>query len=173
MKKLMLIVAAVLTLPSVFSQSGDGDSCSNPITIGPGTHYVDNIDGEHFSLNCSEYDASNGNLEWYMYSPNDDYLTTITTDLGVNDGLDTRFHVYQGACDDLSCVAGDDDSGAGYLSVESFYVYAGESYYIAWDDRWENQSFEFQLIESDPPPPPPFDFLPWNLFLLLALKERL
>lgn len=158
MKKLILIVTAFLTFPSVFSQSGAGDSCANPITIGPGTHYVDNIDGETFSLNCSEYDAANGDLEWYIYTPNGDYLTTITTDLEVNDDRDTRFHVYQGTCGDLSCVAGDDDSGAGYLSVTSFYVYTGESYYIAWDDRWENQSFEFQLIESDPPPVPPFGF---------------
>ncbi len=158
MKKLLLIVAAFLTFFSVFSQGSAGDSCSNPIAIGSGSHYVENINGASFSLNCSEYDASNGDLEWYIYTPNDDYLTTITSDLEVNDNLDTRFHVYQGSCDDLSCVAGDDDSGAGYLSVTSFYVYAGESYYIAWDDRWENESFEFQLIEEDPPPPPPFGF---------------
>lgn len=160
MKKLILIIIVFLTFSPVFSQDNAGDSCSSPIPIGPGTHYVENINGENYELNCSEYDASNGDLEWYIYTPNDDYLTTITSDLEANSGLDTRFHVYQGSCPvlDFSCVAGDDDSGEGYLSVTSFYAYTGESYYIAWDDRWENEAFEFELTESDPPPPPPFDF---------------
>ena len=164
MKKLIFAFAVFLTFLPVYSQGGNpGDSCAASIPIGPGTHYVENINGEDYELNCSEYDAENGDLEWYRYTPDDDYLTTITSDLEANDGLDTRFHVYQGSCGDLSCVAGDDDSGDGYLSVTSFYVYAGESYYIAWDDRWENQSFEFQLIESDPPPVPPFGFTVENV----------
>jgi len=158
MKKSIFFVALYLISYSSYAQDSMGDTCENPIEIGPGTHSVDSINGEHYSANCSEYDAANGNLEWYIYTPNDDYLTTITTDLEVNDDLDTRFHVYQGSCDDLACVTGDDDSGEGYLSVASFYAYAGQSYYIAWDDRWQNESFEFQLTESDPPPPPPFDF---------------
>ncbi len=158
MKKSIFFVALYLISYSSYAQDSAGDTCENPIEIGPGTHSVDSINGEHYSANCSEYDAANGNLEWYIYTPNDDYLTTITTDLEVNDDLDTRFHVYQGSCDDLACVTGDDDSGEGYLSVASFYAYAGQSYYIAWDDRWQNESFEFQLTESDPPPPPPFDF---------------
>ena len=164
MKKLIFAFAVFLTFLPVYSQGGNpGDSCAASIPIGPGTHYVDSINGENYELNCSEYDASNGDLEWYIYTPNDDYLTTITSDLEVNDDRDTRFHVYQGTCGDLSCVAGDDDSGDGYLSATSFYVYTGEIYYIAWDDRWENESFEFQLIESDPPPVPPFDFTMENV----------
>ncbi len=158
MKKLIFFVALCLISYSSYAQDSMGDSCENPIEIGPGTHSVDSINGEHYSANCSEYDAANGNLEWYIYTPSDDYLTTITADLEVNYDLDTRVHVYQGSCDDLVCVAGDDDSGEGYLSVTSFYAYVGQSYYIAWDDRWQNESFEFQLIENDPPPPPPFDF---------------
>ena len=158
MKKLIFFVAICLISYSSYAQDSMGDSCENPIEIGPGTHSVDSINGEHYSANCSEYDAANGNLEWYIYTPSDDYLTTITADLEVNYDLDTRVHVYQGSCDDLVCVAGDDDSGEGYLSVTSFYAYVGQSYYIAWDDRWQNESFEFQLIENDPPPPPPFDF---------------
>ena len=164
MKKLIFAFAVFLTFLPVYSQGGNpGDSCAASIPIGPGTHYVENINGEDYELNCSEYDASNGDLEWYIYTPNDDYLTTITSDLEANDGLDTRFHVYQGSCGDLSCVAGDDDSGDGYLSVTSFYVYAGESYYIAWDDRWENESFEFQLIEDYPPPVGPYGFTVENV----------
>ena len=96
MKKLILIVIIFLTFSPIFSQDSAGDSCSNPIPIGPGTHYVENINGESFSSNCTEYDAANGDLEWYIYTPNNDYLIEVTTDLQSNDGLDTRFHVYQG-----------------------------------------------------------------------------
>ena len=158
MKKLIFLFAIYFISYSIYAQDSAGDTCENPIEIGPGTHLVNSINGEHYSLNCSEYDAANGNLEWYIYTPNNDYLTTISTDLEINEDLDTRVHVYQGTCDDLSCAGGDDDSGEGYLSEASFYAYAGQSYYIAWDDRWQNESFEFELTESDPPPTPPFDF---------------
>ena len=158
MKNSILIVSCFLISFSLFAQDSAGDSCNNPIAIDAGLHVVEDIDGEHFSSNCTEYDAANGNLEWYVYIPDSDYLTTITTDLEANEDLDTRVHIYEGACDDLACVAGDDDSGEGYLSVVSFYSYAGQTYYIAWDDRWGTESFEFELIEEDPPPPPPFEF---------------
>ncbi|SVC72834.1 uncharacterized protein METZ01_LOCUS325688, partial [marine metagenome] len=74
MKKLIFVFAMFFTFLPVYSQGDSGDSCANPISIGPGTHYVDSINGENYELNCSEYDASNGDLEWYIYTPNDDYL---------------------------------------------------------------------------------------------------
>ena len=158
MKKLLFIICLHLISFNTYAQGNVGESCSNPIEINAGIHLVSSITGEQNLLNCSEYDAENGNLQWYIYVPDSDYLTTVTSDLQANEGLDTRVHVYQGSCDGLVCVDGDDDSGEGYLSVVSFYAYAGESYYIAWDNRWENESFEFEIIESDPPTPPAFDF---------------
>jgi len=158
MKKLLFIICLHLISFNTYAQGNVGELCSNPIEINAGIHLVSSITGEQNLLNCSEYDAENGNLQWYIYAPDSDYLTTVTSDLQANEGLDTRVHVYQGSCDGLVCVDGDDDSGEGYLSVVSFYAYAGESYYIAWDNRWENESFEFEIIESDPPTPPAFDF---------------
>ena len=158
MKKLLFIICLHLISFNTYTQGNVGELCSNPIEINAGIHLVSSITGEQNLLNCSEYDAENGNLQWYIYIPDSDYLTTVTSDLQANEGLDTRVHVYQGSCDGLVCVDGDDDSGEGYLSVVSFYAYASESYYIAWDNRWENESFEFEIIESDPPTPPAFDF---------------
>ena len=146
---------------NTYSQSGE--NCNEAIEITAGSYTVDGINGDEFELNCTEYDASNGELLWFSYTPDQDYLVTVTTDLIENDGLDTRFHVYSGNCEDLQCVSGDDDSGDGYLSYASFFGYSGITYFIAWDDRWGDENFEFYLEESDPPPPPPFDFNQINI----------
>jgi hypothetical protein len=138
-----------------------GDNCLDAIPIEAGSHSLISIEGDSYSLNCTEYDADNGNLKWYSYTSTSNYYITITSDLVANNGLDTRFHVYQGTCIDSSsgvnfegeCIGGDDDSGEGYLSIGSFYSYPGETYYIAWDNHWQNNDFIFDLIESDPPPP--------------------
>ena len=143
--------------------SQSGNSCEDAIAITAGTYNVDGINGETFGSNCTEYDASNGELEWYSYTPTQDFLVTISTDYAINDNLDTRFHVYGGSCQDLQCVGGDDDSGDGYLSHGSFYAYPGNTYFIAWDDRWGTETFEFTIEESDPPPPPPFEFTSINV----------
>ena len=162
MKKILLLTFLIIfNFFNTYSQSGE--NCNEAIEITAGSYTVDGINGDGFELNCTEYDASNGELLWFSYTPDQDYLVTVTTDLIENDGLDTRFHVYGGSCEDLQCVSGDDDSGDGYLSYASFFGYSGITYFIAWDDRWGDENFEFYLEESDPPPPPPFDFNQINI----------
>tara|TARA_B100000401_G_scaffold391145_1_gene297739 strand:- start:1908 stop:4022 length:2115 start_codon:yes stop_codon:yes gene_type:complete len=162
MKKILLLTfLMIFNFFNTYSQSGE--NCNEAIEITAGSYTVDGINGDEFELNCTEYDASNGELLWFSYTPDQDYLVTVTTDLIENDGLDTRFHVYSGNCEDLQCVSGDDDSGDGYLSYASFFGYSGITYFIAWDDRWGDENFEFYLEESDPPPPPPFDFNQINI----------
>ena len=162
MKKILLLTF-LMTFDFFNTYSQSGESCNEAIEITAGSYNVDGINGDEFELNCTEYDASNGELLWFSYTPDQDYLVTVTTDLIENDGLDTRFHVYSGNCEDLQCVSGDDDSGDGYLSYASFFGYSGITYFIAWDDRWGDENFEFYLEESDPPPPPPFDFNQINI----------
>ena len=162
MKKILfLLIIGLLVTLNTYSQSGD--SCNNATQITAGTYSVDGISGESFDLNCTEYDAANGSLLWYSYTASQDYLITVSTDYAINDNLDTRFHVYQGDCENLACAGGDDDSGDGYLSYSSFYADAGSTYYIAWDDRWGDENFEFTVEENDPPPPPPFEFTQVNV----------
>ena len=162
MKKILLLTfLMIFNFFNTYSQSGE--NCNEAIEITAGSYTVDGINGDEFELNCTEYDASNGELLWFSYTPDQDYLVTVTTDLIENDGLDTRFHVYSGNCENLQCVSGDDDSGDGYLSYASFFGYSGITYFIAWDDRWGDENFEFYLEESDPPPPPPFDFNQINI----------
>ena len=162
MKKLILICILFMFVSyDIHSQSGD--SCDEAILITAGSYNVNGINGESFGANCTEYDAANGDLQWYSYVPSQDFLVTVSTDYAVNNGLDTRFHVYGGSCESLQCVGGDDDSGDGYLSHGTFYAYTGNTYFIAWDDRWGTEDFEFTLEENDPPPPPPFEFTAINV----------
>ena len=127
---------------------GDGSSCENAIPITAGTYYVDGIDGESEPLQCHEGNQAppNGNMEWYSYTPSENYIVTVES---YNSQVDeTRFQVYGGSCDNLYCVGGDDDSGVSSYSFDTFDVMAGNTYYIAWDDAqtsWED--FEFTLTE--------------------------
>jgi hypothetical protein len=128
--------------------NGDGSSCENAIPITAGTYPVVGIDGESYPLQCHGGNQAppNGNMEWYSYTPDQDYIVTVESfDTSVDN---TRFQVYGGSCDNLYCVGGDDDSGISDYSRDTFYVEAGNTYYIAWDDgqiSWED--FQFVLIE--------------------------
>jgi hypothetical protein len=127
------------------------NECATAIPITAGTYVVDTVDGAQVPLPaCATGGETATNGEWYTYTPTQDRSLTVTTDLPVNLGRDTRFHVYTGSCTNLICYDGDDDAGSGYLSFANFNVLAGVTYTIAFDDRWESEGFTFQLIEGAP-----------------------
>ena len=145
MKKITLSLIYFL----IFSFSYSQNTCENATPITAGTYYIDGIDGQSVPLQCQDIitsDSPNGNMEWYSYTPDQDYLVAVESyDSQVDD---TRFHVYGGSCDNLYCVGGDDDSGVSNYSYDTFDVEAGNTYYIAWDDgqiSWED--FQFSLTE--------------------------
>ena len=160
MIKKLLLTLVLLAPIAIFSQ----DDCASAITVTEGIYTVNGIDGEKPTPICAENGDNANNGEWYVYTAPDDLNLTITTDLAQNSGGDTRFHVYTGSCGALTCFAGDDDGGDignGYLSFEAFNVFAGTTYYIAFDDNWNAGGFDFQLIENafvEPPPAPPVAF---------------
>ena len=150
MNKLSALFAAGLlgTLPALAQ-----DNCLKAIPITAGTYVVDTIDGPELPQPVC---ATGGNTatrgEWYVYTAPADVSVTVTSDLPVNTavtpGLDTRVHVYTGTCGNLTCYDGDDDSGTGYLSIALFNLQAGQSVYIAWDNRWNARGFSFSVIEG-------------------------
>ena len=131
------------------------NTCLTALPISAGTYTVDVIDGTDVP---NPICAANGPVgsnpagEWFIYTPTDDYTVTVSTDLPVNVGGDTRFHVYTGTCGTLICHSGDDDSGSGFLSVATFSVVSGVDYYIAFDNKWSSNGFDFELTESSIPP---------------------
>ena len=165
MKKILLSSTFfVLTLFNFYAQSTQsGNSCYEAIEISEGTQVVEEINGTNIDLNCTEYNSPNGDFKWYSYTSIVEALVTISSDYEINNPQDndTRFHVYAGGCENLQCVGGADDGGTlgpGYMSIGSFIAYPGVEYYIAWDDRWDPQPFQFTLELSDPPPPAEFSF---------------
>lgn len=69
---------------------------------------------------------------WFKYTSGSSETIVVSTDNGGTD-FDTEIIVYQGSCGGLSCVGGDDDSGAGFNSIfcwESAANFAPVNYYI-------------------------------------------
>jgi hypothetical protein len=160
MKNLLLLIATFYGL-SLSAQS----TCETATAISVGLHTVDTIMGQEPPLIC----ANNGNPnplegEWFTYTADADYLVTLNTDLEQNANQDTRVHVYEGNCvDGFVCRGGDDDAGdewGPYLTIAQFVVYAGETVYIVWDDRWDSNGFDFDLSVEEyiAPPEPPVSF---------------
>jgi hypothetical protein len=129
------------------------NTCATATSITAGLTTVDAINGTNITTSCSTPALA----KWYVYTPSQNYSVTITSDLPQNICKDTDFEVYTGTCGSLSCFSGDDDSGIiacnsgnsnSYLSVKTFDVTAGATYYICWTNRWSAAGFDFQLIEA-------------------------
>jgi hypothetical protein len=159
MKKITFIALLLFIAPIIKAQN----TCATalPLTTA-GNYVVATVDGTQIPNPICTSGGSNATKgEWYTYTPSQNYSVTITTDIAVNTPrVDTRFHVYTGTCGSLTCYSGDDDSGAGYSSVDTFNVLGGTTYYIAWDNNWTSNGFTFQLIQNPyiTPPPTPVNY---------------
>jgi hypothetical protein len=166
MKKITLII--VLLFLGQLTKAQDTCLSALPITAA-GTFAVTAVNGTEVpSPICADNGIGATAGEWYAYTPTADHTVTVTSDLSVNNGKDTRVHVYTGTCGAFTCYAGDDDAGiigTGYLSVTTFNVVAGTTYYIAWDNRWSSNGFTFQLIEGAVviPPATPISYVNQSL----------
>ncbi|OIQ28755.1 MAG: hypothetical protein BM564_08275 [Bacteroidetes bacterium MedPE-SWsnd-G2] len=147
MKKITLGLIALFS----FAWAQAQDTCATAAVVTAGTTTVAAVNGTE--VPTPECAANAGGVrtagEWYIYTPLISGSVNITTDLVVNAGGDTRFHVYSGDCGSLTCIGGNDDvSGTNYLSDGDFNVVSGNTYYIAWDNLWSPAGFDFVLTET-------------------------
>lgn len=157
MKKITFLILCVFYSLSFYGQN----TCDTAIAVTAGLTTVDAVNGTQGVTIICAGSGSAGSAEWYTYTPTEDAHVTLTTDLPQNSGGDTRVHIYEGTCGALNCVAGDDDSGDignGYLSITDFAAIANTTYYIVFDDKWDDGGFDFQITENEPLPLPPFSF---------------
>lgn len=135
---------SLLMAANGFSQN----TCADALSVELGMYTVSAVDGSGIPTPvCATGGAGATAGKWYVYTAADDYTVTITTDFPQNAGVDNRVHVYAGGCGALVCHAGDDDSGSGFLCVVSFYAQQGQTYYIAFDNRWSAAGFDFEVQE--------------------------
>lgn len=135
-------------------QAAAQNSCATavPLVLG-NNYYIGQINGTDVPEPvCSTGGDMATAGEWYSYTATMDTAITVTTDLPQNDGVDTRIQVYEGSCGNLTCHAGDDDSGNGYSSTVTFNVETGTTYYIAFDNRWTSSGFTFHVGYAGPGP---------------------
>lgn len=128
------------------------ESCESAQMVLEGETTVDAVDG-YFdrAIDCTGDDASASSSVWYTFSTITAGEIIISTDLDQNAGGDTRMHVYSGTCESLVCVAGNDDVNfdeSNYLSEVTFNAEASTTYYIAFDNFWNNNGFDFELSST-------------------------
>ena len=144
MKKITLLLALI-----AFQLNYSQDTCATAQVITAGTYTVTAVNGTDVpDPICAANGAGAAAGEHIIVSKDCSEFQFVTTDLPVNAGGDTRFHVYTGVCGSLTCVGGNDDVASSYLSDGSWAVSSGITYYVAFDDRWSAAGFDFVLSEA-------------------------
>jgi len=87
--------------------------------------------------------------DWYYFTaPKNGSISISACGRGLN-ASDSRLWVYSGSCESLTQVAANDDAcgltGGYAASVNNISVTEGNTYYLEWDDRWDDRAFEFDF----------------------------
>jgi hypothetical protein len=144
MKKLLLFSFLVLGVSNSFAQL----TCATATAItGDALITCPTITGTYVGTCAPNGNGTNQNAIWYVYTATADGEVTLSSDLfQVSGADDTRVSVFTGTCAGLTCYSGGDDiSATNYLTSLTFPVQTGVTYYIAWDDRWSDLSFDFEF----------------------------
>lgn len=156
MKRILLILIVMGFVPITSFGQDSSNTCLEADSATPissaGVFTVLSVDGTAPIPVCPDNTNTASNGEWYRYTPSADYFVTVSSNLTQNGSKDTRLHIYSGNCANLQCVVGNDDNGSNFLSTASFSAQAGETYYIAWDNYWNVDTFDFELIEESTAP---------------------
>lgn len=137
------------TLPLALSVAAQ-NTCSTALPIQAGVHAVSSISGDLPNApRCAGNDQGPAtHATWYRFTATVDTIVQISTDVMNMPQVDTRFHVYTGGCQALTCVVGNDNGGFNGTSRASFEAVAGTTYFIVFDDRWSNEPFSFSVEQS-------------------------
>ena len=152
MKKITLAFA-LLTLQVSLAQN----SCATASTINYTSLLAQiNPSGQLPPTVCSGTAAATP-ARWYKYTPTENVVVTLTSDIESNANRDSRISVFTGNCNNLVCYASDDNSGnlgSGLLSKVSFEVMPGTTYYFAIESLSADTGIYFQLYKERYPATP-------------------
>ncbi|WP_297332938.1 FG-GAP-like repeat-containing protein [Flavobacterium sp.] len=146
MKKIFTIISCGISAFALHAQN----NCATAVPVTVGIYNATYSDGSQVPAPICTNGVNNNVTKgiWYSYTSATTVNVTVSTDVQGFTPQDTRVHVYNGMCGNLTCVAGDDDSGSSYSSIVSFTAQAGETYYIAFDNNWNDFNFTFQVFET-------------------------
>ncbi len=137
-----------LGIGTAFSQ---GETCATAVSINPGVHSADGPNSGNGATNICFGTGTINHSDWYSFTPDCDGEITISSDYAINatnNAEDTRLSVYSGDCNNLVCEDNSDDDGINFglaSIVSNMPVIGGTTYYIEWDDRWDDLPFEWTL----------------------------
>ncbi len=140
----ILILSILVTITSWQANAQNGaDDCINAVSVLPGVI-------SQTQINDLSGGANGGDSAWFVYTPSENGYLDISSCLG---GSDTRVSIWSNCTDAIAVVTNDDQcpfapdgSGAEYASeIAGFEVMANEDYYIQWDDRWNEDPFDWGL----------------------------
>lgn len=144
MKKLLLFIVSLLSGVAVLNAQSN---CATALTASLGSNTVSAGSSTTVPVPSHCQFLSGGELfKWYKYVSPTDTSLRISTATSINTGLDTRISVFSGTCGALTCVAYGDDESA-FLSIVDFNAVAGVTYYIVFDDYWNDMPIDFTIEE--------------------------
>ncbi len=143
MKKIYYAILSCLLVGTSFAQT----TCATANVITAGVYQVDTILGVPHTTSCVGTGAFT-KAEWFSFTPATTVNVRVSSDFQENVAVDTRLSVYQGDCNSLGCIGGDDDSGVGNTSLFNFIAVGGVTYYIAFDNRYSGRGFTFELVTT-------------------------
>lgn len=133
--------------------AGPDQYCYTASVIEPGTHTVNDLSCYGGGIHHDDGDGLAG--QWFQYTPTADGWISIGS---CNGGADTRGWILRGDCNSLEIVGVNDDqcsieeeSTNLWASYREAVVQAGVTYYILWEDVWDDSGFEWSLTFNDTP----------------------
>ncbi len=134
-----------------FTTSSPGvvnDLCSNAVSISCGQSVsgsTSNATTTGAPTDCGTTLSTSPGV-WYSFTGNGQNITATTCSPG--SGFDTKIGIFTGSCNNLSCVAGDDDDDncnvSGLLTSVTFSSVPGQQYYI-YVTGYESETGAFHL----------------------------
>lgn len=135
--------------------AGEGQYVQTAVEVEAGTHTVPELScfGAGFNVRSN---GNGGAGYWYEYEATADGYIIVNS---CNGGIDTRLWVFGGDTQNLPTLGVNDDlcpiepDGDAFASYREVPVTAGETYYILFDNPWENDGFEWslELVEGELP----------------------
>jgi len=141
MKKALTLILTVIFSFTFISANAQGDNCATAVQITTNGTYT--ADGPSTGGGAT-HQSNATNADWYYFTaPSAGEIEVSACNLG---SVDTRLWIYDGSCVALNPIDDDDDGCTTFQFASvltNIVVTSGTTYYIEWDDQWDDTTFQF------------------------------